>query len=95
MSGWLVAAMIAAQSFAIGTTVEGFVQGCRERTYFVKRPGLVAGAKTGGVATVTFMLPVLHRKGHTRSANAIAWAVIGSGVVSGTLDLRTLGKCTR
>jgi hypothetical protein len=95
LSGWLLAAMIAAQSFDVGTSVHNFVGGCVEQTYFLKSPGLVAASKTGATAALTVTLPMLHRARHPKAANALAWTVIGFGVVGGAWNSKHFSNCRR
>ena len=92
MSGWLLAAMIAAQSFDVGTTAEGFARGCVEKGHFLRQPSAVLGAKTAATATLTITLPMLHKRGRTKTAKGIALWAIAAGSVAGALNVRTLRK---
>ena len=95
MSAWLLAAMIAAQSLDISTTVIALHRGCQEQTYYISNPAGIVAMKGGATATLTFTLPIGAKRGHQKLSKGIAWVMIGSGVLGGTLNLRTLPRCHR
>lgn len=96
MNGWLLAAMIAAQSFAMTTTAVGIARGCHEATYMgLRNPWVIDGMKGGATIGLTVALPRIHRGGHPTAAKAIAWAVIASGITSGLIDSRALPHCAK
>jgi hypothetical protein len=83
MSGWLLAAIITAQTFDGVTTVLGVRHGCREILVPTQNPWVLGGLKMGAGVAVAITLPKAPGK---KLRIGLASAVIGSGVAGGVLN---------
>lgn len=88
----LLIAMLAAQSLDISTTLIGLHKGCSEQTFYLKNSAGIAAMKGSTAIALSFTLPILSKQ-HPKLSKGFAIGEIGSGLLGGTLNLRTLPKC--
>ena len=88
---WLVAALLAAQSFDVTTTVVGLNRGCRELLFPSQNAYVIIGAKSTAVALTITLGRQSTFKTATKIAKIGAVAGVVSGVAGGAWNLRQ--KC--